>query len=155
MVSSPTEPPQLPLPSKKRIAAARLGMPLVKRKLSIAASSSGDSMICSRTSRAKCPLWESPTDHPYDASLLIRSYAQARRAFLAVAGRSWFFEGVQVRNPIQPPRLARGVSFHLSSLIKSAFFCVTCSIVHCPGDLSGRKRKSDVPCRKRSPEKWS
>src|SRR4051794_14464522 len=28
-------------------------------------------------------------------------------------------------------------------------------MVHCLGDLSGRKRRSDVPCRKRSPEKWS
>ena len=30
-----------------------------------------------------------------------------------------------------------------------------CSIVHCRGALSGRQRKSRVPCRKRSPVTWS
>jgi hypothetical protein len=47
------------------------------------------------------------------------------------------------------------IAYHPSNLIKSPFFCFTCSIVHCFGDLSGRQRSSRVPCRKRSPEKWS
>src|ERR1700712_3671387 len=31
----------------------------------------------------------------------------------------------------------------------------TCSKVHCSGLFSGRQRRNRVPCRKRSPEKWS
>src|SRR5262249_6810097 len=39
--------------------------------------------------------------------------------------------------------------------VRSAVFCITCSMVHCRGDLSGRHRKNLVPWRKRRPVKWS
>ena len=44
---------------------------------------------------------------------------------------------------------------HFNSFIKFAFFCFTCSSVHCFGALSGLQRNSLVPWRKRSPVKWS
>ena len=34
---------------------------------------------------------------------------------------------------------------YVKSLVRSAVFCVTWSIVHCRGDLSGRHRSSFVP----------
>jgi hypothetical protein len=42
-----------------------------------------------------------------------------------------------------------------NSLARSAFFCLTCASVQCRGALSGRQRRKLVPCRKRSPLKWS
>jgi hypothetical protein len=44
------------------------------------------------------------------------------------------------------PTIARG---YVKSPVRSAAFCVTWSMVHCRGDLSGRHRSNFVPWRKR------
>jgi hypothetical protein len=38
---------------------------------------------------------------------------------------------------------------YVKSLVRSAVFCITWSMVHCRGNLSGRHRRNFVPWRKR------
>ena len=60
------------------------------------------------------------------------------------------------RRPYPPPLAGEGrVGVYANRRIRLPRFCLTCSIVHCFGALSGRQRMSLVPWRKRSPLKWS